>query len=276
MVDTVNDFIRFVQPIEGQRIADLEWGTANAKQIIINGIFDFSNSTSFANQTFCLAVQNAALTRTYVANIYTAIGVSSINDLPFTIVIPGCTDGVWPTDNSLGMNVMITGWCGTKWRTAPNVWAAGDYKGSTTMSSELPSSIGGTWSIRNMGMYSDPEKTGVAPVFVPPKYEDALRESQRYWFKGTSQRGYTSSTTVHSHCMALNPYPMRIINPSVAFVGTINCYDATTTVAASAVSANRSSMNYFYNAFTTAAVVAARPGGHILGGTGYVAVSARM
>jgi hypothetical protein len=110
---------RFEQSIEGYNIADLRWGTANAKPITISFWVKSSLTGNFG-----AAIWNSGsgAVRTYAYN-YT---ISAANTWEYkTVTIPGPTDGDWPIDNqqalviqfSLGANVSYTGTANT-WGTS--------------------------------------------------------------------------------------------------------------------------------------------------------------
>jgi len=91
------DYYLIGQPIEGYNIADLGWGTANAKTVTLS----FQVYSSLTG-TFGGALQNGAGNRSYpftysipTANTWTTISVT----------IAGDTSGTWYKDNSLGIYV---------------------------------------------------------------------------------------------------------------------------------------------------------------------------
>jgi hypothetical protein len=86
------------QPIEGFNVADLGWGTANAKTVTISFWVRSSLTGNFG-----LSLRNSAGNRTYVASY----NISAANTFEYkTITIAGDTGGTWLTDNSRGIVVL--------------------------------------------------------------------------------------------------------------------------------------------------------------------------
>ena len=88
------DYFQLFQPIEGYNVADLGWGTANAKTVTLS-FWVYSSLTG----TFGGSLNNADTSRNYpytysipVANTWTQISVT----------IAGDTTGTWNTTNSTG------------------------------------------------------------------------------------------------------------------------------------------------------------------------------
>jgi hypothetical protein len=120
---TSSDIFNIFQNIEGYNIADLGWGTVNAKTVTLS-FWAYSSLTG----TFGGSIQNNGVDRSYpfsysipVANTWTYI----------TITIPGDTTGTWLTNNSVGMRVwfslgVISAYSGTA-----GAWTSGDKRSAT-------------------------------------------------------------------------------------------------------------------------------------------------
>jgi hypothetical protein len=93
------DFFFMDQPIEGSNMADLAWGTANAKTITIS----FWVRSSLTG-TFGGALNNNGYSRSYP---YTYTINSANTWEQKSITITGCTDGTWIT-NSTGYFLWLT------------------------------------------------------------------------------------------------------------------------------------------------------------------------
>lgn len=105
------------QIIEGLNIADLGWGTANAKSITIS----FWVRSSLTG-TFGLGLGNDGFSRAYPAS-YT---ISSSNTWEYkTITIPGDTTGTWLTTNGIGMYLTWQIGYGSSLSGTANTWNAG-------------------------------------------------------------------------------------------------------------------------------------------------------
>lgn len=108
------------QRIEGFRTHCLAWGTANAQPITI-GFWSKHDTTG----VFTVAVRNGASDRSYVTTYtHAAQAVAQFN----VVTIPGCTDGVWPSTETVGLSVSFSLGAGAT-RTAPsaNTWHNANY-----------------------------------------------------------------------------------------------------------------------------------------------------
>jgi hypothetical protein len=117
---SAGDFACATQMLEGYRISRLGWGAANAQPLTIGFWTDHHRPGVYTG-----TVRNAAATRSY-AFTYTqnTADVAQYN----VITIPGCTDGVWPSDNNLGMTISFAMASGST-LTAPsvNAWVVGNF-----------------------------------------------------------------------------------------------------------------------------------------------------
>jgi hypothetical protein len=113
----------FVQWIEGFNIADLGWGTANAKTVTLS-FQVYSNLTG----TFGGNIQNSASNRNYtfsysipVANTWTQISVT----------IAGDTTGTWLTTNGSGLRVNFSLGAGSTYLGTAGSWGSTAFSGVT-------------------------------------------------------------------------------------------------------------------------------------------------
>jgi hypothetical protein len=134
MTTAVNDAAYVAQTIEGANVADLNWGTANAAPTVLSFWTYGSNLTG----TFSVAVQNGALSRSYVSTY--AIGTANTWTKQ-VIRVPGDTAGVWDTSSNAGARVQLTLGAGTARSTASiNSWQASSNVAATGAGSVLASS----------------------------------------------------------------------------------------------------------------------------------------
>lgn len=105
------------QIIEGNNIADLAWGTADAKPIVLS----FWVRSSITG-TYGVGFINSAENRSYVGT-YT---VNSANTWEYkTISVTGDTSGTWLTDNSNGIRVTFDLGSGSSYNaSSANTWVA--------------------------------------------------------------------------------------------------------------------------------------------------------
>ena len=111
------------QIIEGYNIADLNWGTANAKTITIS----FWVRSSLTG-TFGGALRNSAFDRSYPFS-YT---ISSANTWEQkSVTIAGDTTGTWVTTNGTGINLDFGLGNGSSLSNTAGAWVAGSYSNAT-------------------------------------------------------------------------------------------------------------------------------------------------
>jgi hypothetical protein len=109
------DVLLMTHAVEGHRFQRMMWGLgANAKSLTI-AFWIFATATGTAS----VACRNAANNRTYTAEFpVIASGVWEYK----TVTIPGCPDGVWNTNNDLGMTLIFCFGAGTGGRIAQGAW----------------------------------------------------------------------------------------------------------------------------------------------------------
>ena len=108
------------QNIEGYNIADLGFGTANAKTVTLS-FWVYSSLTG----TFGASLQNGAVSRSYPFT-YT---ISSANTwTQISVTIAGDTSGTWTTTNASALTVKFSLGVGSTYNGTANAWATGDYR----------------------------------------------------------------------------------------------------------------------------------------------------
>jgi hypothetical protein len=158
------------QRIEGYNIADLGWGTANAKTITIS----FWVRSSLTG-TFGGALRNNANDRSYPFT-YT---ISSANTWEQkTITVAGETTGTWETTTSTGVYVSFALAVGSTLLGTPNAWASTDYVGATGQTQILATN-GATFYITGVQL----EVGSTATPFERRLYNQELANCQRYFEK---------------------------------------------------------------------------------------------
>ena len=165
------DYYIATQTIEGIRLADFGWGTANAKPIVVRLVL----MTNFTG-TYCLSIRTAASDRSYVVP-FTVDGTYSEK----VVAIPGDTGGTWPTDTSAGLLFSICACAGPTYQTAtPNVWQSGNFLATTTQTN-LATATSQLIRYSHVGLYLDPNATGVPPPWQMPDEAQELMACQRYY-----------------------------------------------------------------------------------------------
>ena len=161
------DYFAIGQPVEGFNIADLGWGTANAKTITLS----FWVRSSLTG-TFGGALQNSGASRCYpfsysipVANTWTSI----------SITIAGDTSGTWLTTNGTGVTVNFSLGYGTTYSGTAGAWSANNY-GSATGATSVVGTSGATFYITGVQLEVGSSATG----FEYRQYQQELALCQRY------------------------------------------------------------------------------------------------
>jgi hypothetical protein len=189
------DYLYIIVPIEGFDVADFGWGTANAKQVVVRfcAVCDQAGTYGFA-------ITNGVGDRAWCGSFIIAqAGVPQV----FTIVVPGDTTGTWPKDNSFGLSLRFAYAYGSNyagvagWGTGNRMGVAGTTNGAAVANSKL--------YITDVGLYADPDNTGLPPPFIAPPYEDDLARCKRYYQTGNySLNGYMQSSA--SNCAIATPW----------------------------------------------------------------------
>jgi hypothetical protein len=164
------EIFKIQQAIEGFNIADLGWGTANAKTITISfwvrssltGTFGGSilNETAARNYPFTYSIP--------AANTWTQISVTIVGD----------TSGTWNTTNGVGMYVIWGLGVGSTFSGTAGAWAAGNIQSATGAVSVVGTN-GATFYITGVQL----EVGSTATPFERRLYGTELAHCQRYYNK---------------------------------------------------------------------------------------------
>lgn len=173
---SASQYALLLQPIEGQRIADLQWGTANAKKAVLRFGFKGPAGTYYGS----LRSDISAPTHSYVFPIVIAAGQANI-DTEQIVSIPGPTAGTFAKDTTCGLGLTFTFVSGTTFHApAANVWSAGNFLAAAGISNGA-GVLNNTFEIFDVGLYADPNGTGVPPVWETPDPAMELALCQRYY-----------------------------------------------------------------------------------------------
>jgi hypothetical protein len=166
----------FFQIVEGTRIADFQWGTANAKPAVLRFTARCAGVASFV---LSACVRSADFAYTFATNVTLSTAWQD-----FTIPIPGPTVGSWPITTGQGLLLTITAQCGSDYTVTPSLsWVAGNGIGAVGLGN-LMAVAGTIVDVKNVGLYLDPNNTKVAPPWETPDFAAELLVSQRYWETG--------------------------------------------------------------------------------------------
>jgi hypothetical protein len=222
---TSTDRFTIVQPIEGLNIADLGWGTANAKTVTLSA-WVYSSLTG----TFGGSVLNNNIDRSYPFT-YT---ISSANTwTQISVTIPGDTTGTWLTTNGAGINLNFSIGAGTTRSGTANTWAGAFYTSATGATSVVGTN-GATFYITGVQLEVGTSVTGFEYV----DYGTQLSMCQRYFalLKDPACRGVATGGTLGgaSRLSVIFPATMRT-TPSLSVTGTFNFWNGSSTSSGSTV-----------------------------------------
>ena len=168
------------QPVEGFNVADLAWGTANAKTVTLS----FWVRSSLTG-TFGGSIYNNVPNRSYPYSY----AISSANTWELkTIVITGDTSGTWLTTNSIGLYLNFSLGAGSTVSGTAGSWAAGRYD-SVTGATSVVGTNGATFYITGVQL----EAGSVATPFERRSYGQELSLCQRYCQLNSSAMGKGTS-----------------------------------------------------------------------------------
>ena len=165
------------QRVEGYNVADLGWGTANAKTVTLS-FWVYSSSTG----TFGGTLFNASANRFYIYS-YT---INSTATWEYkTVTIPGDTTGTWNATNDVGIEVYFSIGAGSGRATTPGSWGSTLYVAPTGQTSIVGAGTGAYWYITGVQL----EVGTKATPYEMQIYSDQLAQCQRYYVQ------YNASTT---------------------------------------------------------------------------------
>jgi hypothetical protein len=199
-VTGTNEF-DIAQYIEGYNVADLGWGTANAKTVTISAWVRSSLTGTFGG-----SVGNANSTRTYpftysipTANTWTQISVT----------IAGDTTGTWNTTTGIGINLNFSLGAGATRSGTAGTWDATNYTSATGAVSVVGTS-GATFYITGVQL----EVGSQATSFDFRSHGTELALCQRYF-----EKSYNLETAVGTATSIGTYYPIVAGNTGTSNYG---------------------------------------------------------
>jgi len=175
--------------IEGTRLADLCWGTVTAKSIVLR----FMVFTSIGG-LYSARISNAALNRVYIAQFTATANVENF----IVLSIPGDSQGVWTTDTGVGMRVEWGIAVGSSMVGTAGAWQTANIYGGAGQANGVGAANG--FYLGEVGLYADPNKTGLAPPWDVSDIGEEQQACRRYYAKYDTSFivGFTSGAASQS------------------------------------------------------------------------------
>jgi hypothetical protein len=165
-----NNAYRCIQPIEGNNISDLAWGTAAAQTITVS----FWVRSSLTG-TFGGSITNAGNTRHYVFS-YT---INAADTWEYkTIIIAGDTSGTWGAGTGTGLILQFSFGAGSDYLTTPGSWGSTRVEAPTGQVNVV-GTLNATWYITGVQL----EVGSVATPFERRPFGTELSLCKRYYEK---------------------------------------------------------------------------------------------
>jgi hypothetical protein len=213
---TTTQNLNFNQRIEGTNVADLGFGSANAKTVTLS----FWVRSSLTG-TFGGALRNDGANRSYPFTY--SISVADTWEQK-SVTIAGDTTGTWLTTTGIGLIVFFGLGAGPDRSGTAGAWAASDLRSATGAVSVI-GTLNATWYITGAQL----EVGSVATPFERRPYGTELSLCQRYYWKITGGTavpfgsGFNSSTT-QNQIVTFFPVEMRTAPSALEQSGTASHY----------------------------------------------------
>jgi len=163
------DYFTLEQTIEGYNVADLGWGTADAKSVTVSFWVRSSLTGTFGGS---IKNKSSGANRSYPFSF--VISVANTWERK-TITVIGDTTGIWLNTNGLGITLSINLGTGTTYSGPAGAWAATNYLSATGATSVVGTS-GATFYITGVQL----EVGESATEFEHRPYTTELQLCQRY------------------------------------------------------------------------------------------------
>jgi hypothetical protein len=212
-----SDYYLLLQNIEGFNVADLDWGTANAKTITM----------SFWVRSSLTGTFGGALTNQSNRSYPFTYTISASNTWEYkTITISGDTTGTWNKTNSTGLQVILGLGAGATYSGTAGAWS-GSYVFSATGATSVVGTNGATFYITGVQL----EVGSTATSFDYRPFGTELQLCQRYYEQVTYDLGgaiVTGQAIGTDRALAnLGWTVIKRSSPSVSITGTVQVWNST-------------------------------------------------
>jgi len=170
------DYAAFYTVLEGSRVYPLFYSGNTPLQAVLR--FGFNGPAG----TYSVAIRNLTAYTVCWTGQFTISAAQANTDTYQTLVIPSPPTGyVWAGGSSGQIEIWFTFACSGASLVAPaNGWQAGSFI-SGPGQFNLLGTVNNQAQIWDVGLYADPQKTGLPPPFQVPDYGLDLFECQRYY-----------------------------------------------------------------------------------------------
>ena len=180
LASNAGDIYTIGQPIEGFNLADLAWGTANAKPVTLSFWVRSSATGTFGGSFRNNTSGNYNYIFSYIIN--------SANTWEYkTIYTSGATSGAWPTGNTGPLQIMFQLQVGSTYTDTAGTWSTTAY--GATGCVDLLNTSGATFYITGVQL----EVGSTASPFAHENVGDTLRKCQRYYWQLPPSSSYASN-----------------------------------------------------------------------------------
>ena len=246
-----SDYILPLHRIEGNNIADLAWGTVNAKTVTLS-FWVKSSKTGIYYAGF----RNGSFNRSYAAP-YT---INASNTWEYkTITVPGETTGTWLTDNSEGLGVFWWLMGGSDFNASSiSTWVSVN---TTKFSNQVnwADTVGATFQITGVQL----EKGSAATAFENRQYGTELALCQRYCYVGSIALNGNCDSGGQPNVAGMIPVSFRTTPTLNAYSGSWRGALLATITNLSVSGFNSACVNFYSNQTGTTNTVVTGAGGSI-------------
>jgi len=195
------DFYLIQHRIEGQNVAHLMLGTANATKVTLSFWVKSSLTGNFGG-----SFVNGAANRSYPFQ-YNISSANAWQKITETVQLD--TSGTWATDNTIGIKILFDFGSGTTYQGTADTWASANYH-TASSSVQLIGTGSATWYITGLQL----ELGENASDFEHRSFGEELALCQRYYFATEKLTGQVASAT-NAMLQGLFPTQMRA-SPTVS------------------------------------------------------------
>ena len=195
--------------IEGNRVAQLAFGTSDARKITLAFYIRASVTGTFSG-SITNEAENRSFPFTYTINSADTWERKVVN-------IDADTSGTWDTDNTTGLEIYFSLGMGSTYSGTAGSWAGAQYFAATG-ASNLIATNGATWHLTGVQLEVGEFDSTSIPSFPFESHENNLRKCQRYYYflggvNNTYKRVSTSITNPNNRNQTAGlhflPVPMR-------------------------------------------------------------------